>query len=254
VKFSWNYIFATMFCFGLFSVPESSHAAIISVYEFNNTTTDSVRGAAGVGTFVGTTSYVPGMIGNGMAFNGSSYLVAPVVGGGLSALSISAWVKFNSNTSWATIVKNWGESSTGAFHLGLDNATGNISDSSTITTGQWYHVVTTFNGSANRHILYVNGVSKASVSASGTLTTLGTKMSMGAKLNDSQSSAATINTGYLNGVLDDVSFYDEALSSSQITTLYNNGLSGIGAVPEPSALSLLAVGLGGLASLRRRRS
>jgi len=264
--FSLNYLYAAMLCFGLFLGAETSRAALISVYEFNNTTTDSVRGAAGVGTFVGTTSYVPGMIGNGLAFNGSSYLVAPVVGGGLSALSISAWVKFNSNTSWATIVKNWGESSSGAFHLGLDNATGKISDyitssggtltatdSSTITTGQWYHVVTTFNGSANRHTLYVNGVSKASVSASGTLTALGTKMSMGAKLNDSQNSPATVNTGYLNGVLDDVSFYNEELSAAQISSLYNNGLSGIGAVPEPSAPSLLAVGLGGWAILRRRQ-
>lgn len=253
-------------CFGIVLTPSLSRAALISVYEFNGSTADSVRGDSGAGTFVGTTSYVPGRIGDGLAFNGSSYLIAPVVGGGLSTLSISAWVKFNIATSWATVVKNWGEglNKSGAFHLGLNDVTPRLSnyvtssgstpevvDSSTITTGQWIHVAVTFNGVASRHNLYVNGVNKATVSASGTLTTLGTKMSMGAKLNDSQTSAATINTGYLNGVLDDVAFYNEEMSSAQISTIYNNGLNGIGAVPEPSSASLLVIGLGGLAALRR---
>lgn len=267
VRFGCNYIFAMAVCFGLLSPLDLSRAALISIYEFNDTTTDSVRGAAGAGTFVGTTTYVTGRIGKGLAFNGSNYLTAPVVGSGLSTFSVSAWVKFTSSTSWATVVKNWGDSSTGAFHLGLDGTSSKFSDyltssggisttvdSSAITTGQWYHIAVTFDRAASQHKLYVNGVNKATASASGTLLTLGTKMSMGAKLNDSQSGLTSVNTGYLNGVLDDVSFYDEALSSSQIATFYNNGLSGIGAIPEPSALSLLAVGLGGLALVRRRRS
>lgn len=254
---------ASALCFGIVLIPGLSRAALISMYEFNGSTADSVRGASGAGTFVGTTSYVPGRIGDGLAFNGSNYLIAPVVGGGLSAFSISAWVKFNSATQWATVVKNWGDAQ-GAFHLGLDGGTSRFSnyitssgitpaavDSSTITTGQWIHIAMTFNGSANRHKLYVNGVNRATASASGTLSTLGTKMSMGAKLNDSQTGPASTNTGYLNGVLDDVGFYDEELSSAQVSTLYNNGLSGIGAVPEPSSALLLVVGLGGLAALRR---
>jgi hypothetical protein len=255
---------ALALCFGIVLAPGLSRGALISMYEFNGSTADSVRGASGAGTFVGTTSYVPGRIGDGLVFNGSSYLTAPVVGGGLSAFSISAWVKVNTTTTWATIVKNWGESSQGAFHLGLDNASSKFSeyitstspttmvmDSATITTGQWIHVATTFNGAAGRHKIYVNGVNKATSAAAGSLVAFGSKMSMGAKLNDSQNGPAVINTGYLNGVLDDVGFYDEELSSTQISTIYNNGLSGVGAVPEPSSVSLLVIGLGGLAALRR---
>lgn len=249
---------------GFFGSLSSSHAALIALYEFNGTTADSIRGAAGLGTVVGTTTFVAGRIGNGLSFNGSTYLTAPVVGSGLSTFSLSTWVKFNNSTTWGTLVKNWGESSPGAFHLGLDNASSKFSDyitssgttatamdSSTITTGQWYHVVATFNGSANRHTLYVNGVSKASASASGTLLTLGSKMSMGAKLNDAQTGVAGLTPGYLNGVLDDVAFYNEELSSAQITSLYNNGLSGTGAVPEPSGSLLLAAGLAVLLLWRR---
>jgi hypothetical protein len=48
---------------------------------------------------------------------------------------------------------------------------------------------------------------------------------------------------------DDMRIYDRALSSTEVSNLYTKE-----SVPEPSALSLLAVGLGGLAMMRRRRS
>ena len=49
--------------------------------------------------------------------------------------------------------------------------------------------------------------------------------------------------------IDDVSIYNRALNSAEVATLYANE-----SVPEPSALSLLVIGLGGLAMIRRRRS
>ena len=47
----------------------------------------------------------------------------------------------------------------------------------------------------------------------------------------------------LNGQVSDLVIYDRALTSSEVAQL----------VPEPSALSLPAIGLGGLAMMRRRR-
>ena len=48
---------------------------------------------------------------------------------------------------------------------------------------------------------------------------------------------------------DDMRIYDRALTSAEVTQIYATE-----SVPEPSALSLLAIGLSGLAMLRRRRS
>jgi len=47
--------------------------------------------------------------------------------------------------------------------------------------------------------------------------------------------------------IDDIRFYQRALTSAEVASVYATE-----SVPEPSALSLLAVGLGGLAMMRRR--
>jgi hypothetical protein len=52
-----------------------------------------------------------------------------------------------------------------------------------------------------------------------------------------------------NITIDDVRIWDRSLSNTEVAALYATER-----IPEPSALSLLAVGLGGLAMMRRRRS
>jgi hypothetical protein len=66
------------------------------------------------------------------------------------------------------------------------------------------------------------------------------------------STLSTINTpltivGSAGDYIDDVRIFNKALTAYEVSQLYL-------AVPEPSALSLLAIGLGGLAMMRRRRS
>jgi hypothetical protein len=48
--------------------------------------------------------------------------------------------------------------------------------------------------------------------------------------------------------------YSNSMRASPALTSSNLGIATFGIVPEPSAVSLLAVGLGGLAMMRRRRS
>lgn len=252
-------------------VPASSKAAIISLYQFDNTTTDTVRGAAATASVSGTTSYVAGVVGQAFNFNGSTFLNAPQAGAGLTAFSISSWVLFETRTDWATIVKNWGSTVPGAFHFGLNEGTLKISNflgtstgnpavlSDTLTTNAWYHAAITF-GPSGTQKLYINGSQVDSTAASGTINNNFPRMSMGAKLNDTQNGVGS-PAGWLDGYMDELTFFNTELSSTQVSGIYNAGLAGqsvttlgyafepyvdpLAAVPEPgtwAAAALLAAG------------
>ena len=260
-------------------MPVSSEAALISLYQFDNSTTDTVRGASGAASVSGTSSYISGVTGQAFNFNGSTYLAAPQAGAGLTAFSISSWVYFESRTDWATIVKNWGSAIAGAYHFGLDGSQFKISNylgtsagtpsvlSGTLTTNTWYHVGVTF-GASGFQTLYIDGSQVSSASASGTINNNYSKMSMGAKLNDAQSGVGS-PAGWLDGYMDDLAFFNQELTSTQISGIYDAGLAGnsvttlgyayepyvdpLSSVPEPGTWATAALLAGGAAFMRWRK-
>jgi autotransporter-associated beta strand protein len=220
---------------------DDSHSQIISLYQFDGNTTDTVRGPSANATLVtGTEVYTAGKVGQAYNFNGSTMLKAPQAGAGLSAFSISSWVNFSQRTQWATIVKNWGDFVRGAYHLGLNYDEFKISNylgtdvppgqygvvSGTLTTNAWYHVGVTI-GSTLTQTLYIDGVAVASGRAAGALNNNYPNMSMGAKLADNQINPAPVFPGWLNGFLDELTFFNTELTPGQITSIYTNGLAGV---------------------------
>ena len=97
-----------------------------------------------------------------------------------------------------------------------------ISTTTPSAGGGWYHVVLTFDGTGNSTEyakLYVNGSLEDTESNSNhDLNSQNTKVSIGAKINDSNNLS-----DYFNGQIDEVAFWDEALTASEISTLYNSG-------------------------------
>jgi hypothetical protein len=87
---------------------------------------------------------------------------------------------------------------------------------SNVNDNLWHHAAIVWNGT-NTAILYFDGVSESSGSS-------------GPPKPDSKSRPFTIGvhstlSAYLNGIVDDVSVYDKALSAEEIWQLYQNGLN-----------------------------
>lgn len=242
-----------------------------------------MRGAGNQALLVGgTAAYTTGKSGQAFNFNGSTILKAPLAGAGLNNFSFSAWVNYQQPGQWGTILKNWGESQVGAFHLGLDSGgtyieslAGGRDDQdlslggpysvvnglSSVTAGVWIHVGVTLGNSTQT--LYVNGQLANFEQAPFALSDRFGFMSFGAKLNNDQDGVSTTSPGWLNGYLDDVAFFDQALTSTEMLQVYNAGVSGnsisnLGfattSVPEPSTFVVSALFACGMLCMRSRKS
>jgi hypothetical protein len=179
-------------------------------------------------------------------------------------------VKFDSfGSPWdnSTIVKDdWNDG--GPIHFGtsqtklaIQTASGpypsgynGVTDTQTLSTGQWYHFAFTFNGTSSNPFLklYVNGdeVGSEAIGAGGFNISPSGVMAFGAKLSPSGVPIDPADQN-LKGDMDGLGFFNTALSGNEIKAIYS---AGVGNVPEPSTISMLAIGLAGFALYRRRRS
>lgn len=177
-------------------------------------------------------TWATGHLYNALSLNGTNnYALVSNYAKPSTKATYTAWVYANANTTWGTILKNWGESSSGQIHLGLGNGDGKLgvyvtqangtvvqaSDSGAFPTGQWVHVAVVADGSFIR--LYKNGLQAASVAYNGTLKTSFNPLGIGVKPNDAGTGPASSVAGYWNGSIDDVRVYVRALSGSEIAAL-----------------------------------
>ena len=90
----------------------------------------------------------------------------------------------------------------------------NAIDSSTVVSANtWYHVAATHESGSDK--LYVNGTLEASGSASNFNVTDAANLRIG---------SSSIFNLYHQGLIDEVSFFDSALSASDVSSIYNNGV------------------------------
>lgn len=208
--------------------------------EASGNASDSVAG--NTMTNNGSATYASAKINNGVVLNGSSqYLTA-----GNSSLfnfertdpfSFSFWVKSNSTAYFEPVAKNVTSGSYNGYHSGMsvannelwmslinnagvNEATIKANPSPSLATSTWYHIVITYSGSSNVAGIkfYVNGTEQTS------------RTTIQNNLTASISTSVVCQIGgrgganyLLNGNLDELGIWSRALSSGEISTLYNGG-------------------------------
>jgi hypothetical protein len=150
----------------------------------------------------------------------------------VTAFSVSAW--FRTNTS-ATMYILSGVGSTGDFYDGFQvylssghphfalgdggsQYDGAKNTNANLIDNAWHHVVAVMNGST--HTVYVDGSTTGTTGIGGgtistTSSTNGGDFKIGARYDDN-------NTYAFDGYIDDVALFNRALTSSEVSNIYNN--------------------------------
>jgi hypothetical protein len=178
-------------------------------------------------------------IDNALSFDGTSNYVEinnPNLGiGGLTEITVMAWVRWDINPStgnqWSNIfssqssvTKDFGQfwlqhnSTNGKFEFALQSNLGRSYIVSTTSTVQdtWFHVAGVFDGTNIK--IFVNGVQEAQTGRTGTIRNFDSNF----KAMIAQWAFNTEGFRRLAGTLDDVAIYKKALTSSEITDFMNN--------------------------------
>jgi len=215
---------------------------IVAYYKFNSNSIDSKNGYNGTDFNM---SYVSGKINNSASFNGTSSYIQISDNDAFTfadatsdkPFSISLWFKPNGSGYFAFCNKRSAANNhewqfdifSGELRLALidkDTGVGYIVGKRLFapTNGVWYHLVGTYNGNGNVSgiKLYVNSVQYVG----GTITS-GTYVRMRNNNSPVFIGKDGLGGGFVKGDMDELFIYNEQLTASQVTYLYNKGISGI---------------------------
>ena len=168
--------------------------------------------------------------GGELTFSKSQFEYATVSNlGNISVWTIEAWIYFNSSPNAGTnaIITNQYDGinkvnfalgsinpGSNAIRAGFYDGTWRFSSGVTISTGQWYHFVGTYDGSTIK--MYNNTVSVGDLSYSGTPQS-GGEVRIARRWDDS----ASISSNFIDGIIPVVRIYNVALTSDEVKQNFN---------------------------------
>lgn len=193
------------------------------VYEFEGNANSSDGSANG--TVTGTPAYVDGVVGQAIQLNGtSSYVTLPAEHpmSDYEAITISTWVKWNGGSNWQRIF-DFGKGTSNYMFLTpkrgtlmrfaiINGGSEKVLDTPQLPVGQWTHVALTLGGGGAT--LYVNGEAKA------TNSNVAIKPSDFAPNLNYIGKSQFASDPLFNGLIDEFSIYDYALSAAEIERVY----------------------------------
>jgi hypothetical protein len=249
-----------------------ANAGLIDHWTFNETSGSIAHDSAGAfnGILQGGATFLPGggISGGAVSLNVST---SSMVNMGTSfpgltntSFSLVIWEKTTQTANAIILSKHEASADLGFFidmnpPLGQGGASFNTSNGAlnrtfstrlTLDDGNWHQIVGvyTLGGASPEAQIYVDGQLEATNT---TASTVGANTSAFVIGGYGETNTDNTPVAQFTGLIDDVQIYNNALSASDVSYLYNNPGQ---TVPEPSVLSLLVVGAIGLGWAARRRS
>src|SRR5271157_2371066 len=203
-------------------------AGLIGYWRFNqgfgNIASDS-SGNNNIGTLVNGPTWVDGIYGKALSFNGvNEYVDVPQCPSLNIAnrVSVTAWIYLNAMPSFAyTVLSRWYDGTNpdrgivlqvfpGSLLFGVIDSSNIFSAPYSFEINKWYCVAATWDGSISR--VYVNGLEIGNMSTTGSFTNQNEDLSIGCDLNPFQA--------FFDGTIDNVMLYNRALSAGEVMTQY----------------------------------
>lgn len=248
----------SIFLLSILSLPLQSLASSISDFnpvshwtcdEEGGVRYDSVTATGNDLTDNNTVGFATGLLGNACDFESSNSEYLSItddtqVGLEPTSLSISLWVKIETDTYYCFLCKGYGLThdfpynsyflgSDGNYHsfysaIAANSTIYSTYGGSTLGTATWKHLVAVFDTSNSTITNYVNGIQSSTNSFTG-------------PINYSTGLFVLGRFGaydlFYDGLIDEITFSDSVWSSTDVTTLYNSGtpLPFSGGTSEPAA-------------------
>ena len=228
--------------------PWACQADLVAHWTGDSTAADAT--ANGHDGSVSGATYTSGVFGNAFSFDGVDDQITVAANADLEPIefSISMWVRAGlenhirllADSTHGSGSSGWAMQINAANNIGFAFGNGSsypeVITASLLGDGNFHHYVATLDGTNMR--MYVDSVAVGILAYSGTPLPSGGNIQIG--------NTSTISNRAFEGALDDIRIYNEALTQSQVTSLFNAV-----SVPEPGSIGLLT--LLGLMNLRRRR-
>ena len=170
------------------------------------------------------TANTNGKLGGCYGFNGSSLLgTHDFISNNTNEWTFACWMKLNATTAGQTLFSCRTSATQNGFTIFYygsqwlidDGARWTVTPTITIAKDTWYHVCVVRKKGVGKY-LYINGVLDSSTTTTGTPTIVNPNIY---SIGMSQNSATTVSGNSLNGYLNDVRFYDRALSVAEIKNI-----------------------------------